>query len=295
MFLILQFIYEFSFLLYNLFTNFIILFQNCKQPIVLYGRLNNLPEPDNMIFDTKDENGKPGNTDITFGFDFTPCDFKYTDILYLKIVGVEGKTNFTLSAKYHTIDNFELYCPEKGVAPITSFPCVTSYDKGAIYYGGKTSSGLMNEEMFLLNQDLTWEKINFKNKKNQLPIPRYGATFNYLDGDIIMFGGKNSKDILLNDLWVFRINESEWYFIDYKNSSNVPSHRFSPSSIIVENGKLMIFGGEETQGDSRLAFLDVSILREIVEKIHLKRPIIFSKINKLWNFMDLGMLFFQLF
>lgn len=255
---------------------------------MIYGRLNNIPEPDNMIFDTKDDVGQEENGKIIFALDFTPCEYQQNDILYLKIVGVEGKSNFSLVAKYHLLENYKVYCSKTGIAPpVATYPSITYTDKGTLFLGGKELTGEINKNIYLLKSDLQWEIIKPKSSKN--PSKRYGAYLSYFDGNVILFGGKNEKDELLNDIWVFDMEKYEWGSIDYRNSSNIPSARFNPSGEIVENyGKIVLFGGEESSGDSRIWFLDIAMLYEIVDDYKYNKYVSFSKINSLFTYFDLG-------
>lgn len=241
-----------------------------------------------MIFDTKDDLGQVQGNLINFGFDFTPCEYSRSDILYLKIVGVEGKTNVTLLAKYHVLDNYQVFCSKSGVKPpITTFPSVTYTDIGTVFYGGKLLSGEINDKMYILKEELTWDIVDIQGTTK--PKARYGGYLTNHNGNLILFGGKTKEEELLKDLWVFSLDKREWYGVDYKNSSNIPSARFNPSGEVLENyGKLVMFGGEEKIGDSRICLLNLAILRELVDNIENQDKIPFSKINSLWSFIDLG-------
>ena len=53
---------------------------------------------------------------IIYGFEYSPCKFNMADTLYLKIVGVEGTSNFTLNTNYNYLPEYRVLCPS-GVSP----------------------------------------------------------------------------------------------------------------------------------------------------------------------------------
>ena len=56
-------------------------------------------------------------------------------------------------------------------------------------------------------QSLCWEKVQGKGKP---PAPRHGHSMNSLRNLLIVFGGQNNSNALLNDLVVFHTEEEEW-------------------------------------------------------------------------------------
>ena len=261
--------------------------QGCNNPIVLYGKLNSPPEPGNLLFDVKDDIGQIKEQSISYGFEFTPCQYKESDILYVKIVGSEGKTNFTLTANYNIITNYKVYCPNESNSskvqpPIFLHPSVVQTEQGTIYYGGKSLvDNSFNTEIYLLNNNIEWEIISISQKSTK-PAERYGALMKVFENYLIIFGGKNKNEESLNDLWVFDLNTQIWSFIDYNNSTNIPTPKFLPSGEYIENyNKIVIFGGEENYSSSVLYFLNLGILNEIIIENND-----FSKINYLWTLVN---------
>ena len=44
-----------------------------------------------------------------------------------------------------------------------------------------------------------------------------------------MFGGKTVNDVILSDFWVLDLITMEWFFVDYKNTTNnYPKPKFLP-------------------------------------------------------------------
>lgn len=235
--------------------------KNCNNPIVLYGKLNSAPEPDNLLYDVKDDNGQLIDNQIQFGFEFTPCQYKSNDILHIKVVGTEGKSAFTLKANYKVLSNYKVFCSLKEEEyPLLSFPSVADSEVGTFSFGGKNiRTNRPVNDLFLLNKSITWNSVNQQSK----PCERYGALMKTYENMLILFGGKDANENSLNDLWVYDIDKNKWNFIDYQSSTNVPQPKFIPSGEVIENrSKLLIFGGEE--GNSELCFLNLPVLKQLL-------------------------------
>lgn len=138
--------------------------------------------------------------------------------------------------------------------------------------------------MFLLDQDLNWSILEVQGSIK--PSPRYGASIVSYDNYLILFGGKNQEEQLLNELWIFNLSTLEWLNIDFKATTNLPEPVFAPSSEIIENqGLIVYFGGEENfSSTSVLNFLDIAILFEIVEEEDPSKK--YTKINYLWKIVN---------
>jgi len=68
------------------------------------------------MFDKKDDLGKISGKYKVYGFEYSPCNFNIKDTLYIKVVGVEGRSNFTLKTNINYIPEYKILCP-KGITP----------------------------------------------------------------------------------------------------------------------------------------------------------------------------------
>lgn len=231
---------------------------------MVYGKLNGSPEPDNLDYDVKDDQGQINPESIIYGFEYTPCEFKNDDFVYLKIVGLEGKANITVTASYNILSNYKVFCPEPINQPnLSLYPSVTPTNEGTIVFGGKDmNTGEVLNDLYLLNKESKWEKIPVNGDTS--PDARYGAFITYIEDYLIIFAGKNSKDELLNDIWVFDLKNKYWENIIFKNSTDAPSPRFLVSGEVIENfGEIVFFGGNQ---DPTLYFLNYVILLNLIGK-----------------------------
>lgn len=214
-----------------------------------YSKLNKKPNPEKLEFQKKDDIGKILDTSsgkiITYRIDYTPCEFNEYDILYLTVVGFEGKSNYTLTVSLIYNQFINVLCSEK--KSINSYKNETSNfisrekkssnypplklmhyssvltSKGTIRFGGILNKTL-DDRLFLYNSTNEWEIINVKNDFK--PCERYGHNMFYFEDYLILFAGKDKNDNILSDLWVFDLNENNWIEINYKldldnNSRNV--------------------------------------------------------------------------
>ena len=132
-----------------------------------------------------------------------------------------------------------------------------------VLFGGNFNPNLSNDVWIININDNTdyyqWIKINYINDKNNMPIERlyhssemcnYGKYKNKL----IIFGGRNSKNIPLNDLWCLDIkdNKGEWIqlFPNNKNNEdnknkNILTPRLNHTMLFYDN-LLIILGGKSS-------------------------------------------------
>lgn len=216
--------------------------------------------------------------------EYTPCDYKNTDIVFIKVVGIEGKSNVTISAKYVSDELFDSFCiTNDPKPPLALFPSVVYTPLGTIYYGGMIENSEINDKIYILKSINKWEILK---SNNSPPEHRYGAFISFFNNYIIIFGGKNKKNELLNDLWTYSIENQEWIHIDLKNIVNKPSPRFNPSGEIMKSyAKLVIFGGEDELNDSKIWILDLSLLVEVSKNnFNIKK----QNLHNLWDSIDLG-------
>lgn len=194
------------------------------------------------------------------------------------MVGVEGKSNFSLSVTYNYLNNYKVLCAGGEEPKISLYPSAVSTPQGTIRYGGKLNQTSFDENMYLLKgegDNLSWEKVKFIGEEK--PVPRYGGILINYEDYLILFGGKNEKEEDMNDLWIFNLNTlnalydknknltPSWTHIDYPNTKNTPSKKFLPSAeIIADHGKILIYGGKSIIDDFNIYILDIKILLELL-------------------------------
>jgi hypothetical protein len=79
--------------------------------------MNSEPVIENLAFDKRDDTGNDMGDKIVYGFDYSPCQFNLNNTLYIKIAGVEGKANFSLSIHFDYLDNYKVVCANGGTLP----------------------------------------------------------------------------------------------------------------------------------------------------------------------------------
>jgi protein phosphatase len=132
-----------------------------------------------------------------------------------------------------------------------------------VLFGGNFNPHLSNDVWIININDNTdyyqWIKINYINDKDNMPIERlyhssemcnYGKYKNKL----IIFGGRNSKNIPLNDLWCLDIkdNKGEWIKLFPNNNNNennknknILTPRLNHTMLFYDN-LLIILGGKSS-------------------------------------------------
>ena len=132
-----------------------------------------------------------------------------------------------------------------------------------VLFGGNFNPNLSNDVWIININDNTdyyqWIKINYINDKDNMPIERlyhssemcnYGKYKNKL----IIFGGRNSKNIPLNDLWCLDIkdNKGEWIKLFSNNNNNednknknILTSRLNHTMLFYDN-LLIILGGKSS-------------------------------------------------
>lgn len=277
----------------------------CNSPIIIYGKINSEPNPNDMIYDVKDDKGSIDSKQniIKFGFEFTPCQFKIEDIIYLKIIGIYKESPIVIKASYSILSNYNVICPQKNYIYSSYYlQGVATTEIGTYSFGGKnTEKNEVSDKLFLLNKDVEWELIDFSIKSNK-PSPRYGALFTYFDNYLILYGGKDEKEKILNDIWILEcpndinnIKSFDYNWIDVGSliiDGNKPNPKFNPSWEILENlKKIIIFGGSE-DFTNEIIFLNLDIISGIVKLINEKNqspenikdiPEMNRLINSLWT------------
>ena len=117
--------------------------------------------------------------------------------MYIKIVGIEGRSNFTLVASYNLMSNYNIFCAktkdnkENNNPPVTIYPSVCLLENiGTVTFGGKDLlTNDINNDLYLLNnQNLNWEKIKYNS--GNVPEARYGALASCYNNYLVLFSSK---------------------------------------------------------------------------------------------------------
>jgi hypothetical protein len=257
--------------------------EKCTQPVRVYGSLNKPPKPEEMIYDKKDINGRFDNGKFLYGYEYSPCQLKRDDVIYIKIIGIEGKAKFNLTVNYNLLKNYKVVCTTTGGEPLKAIHSASVLtDLGTIRYGGLFNNTM--DGMYLLN-NTNWVKLEQSGIK---PEPRYGHFLTYYDGYVILFGGRDIKENNLNDLWLYELKSREWINIDYKNKTNAPSPRFLTSGeLAMSHGKIVIFGNKDYE-DKTIYFLDIKILLQVINYQRYKEIDYDNKLHKLWTRVEVN-------
>ncbi|XP_062191688.1 F-box/kelch-repeat protein At1g51550 [Phragmites australis] len=86
-----------------------------------------------------------------------------------------------------------------------------------------------------------------------LPPPRSGHSLTWIGGThMVLFGGRGSEFEVLNDVWLFDISDHypKWKELKYDLSSSLgemPFPRVGHSAILALGGKVLVYGGEDSQ------------------------------------------------
>ena len=237
-----------------------------KTKIKLLAQLNSMPDID--TYDHSDFNGMNG----IYSISYSPCEFNIAlDKIYIKIIS-EKNEDTSINLHVNTLDNsiFESLCTsgqKEEMSKLILYPGITQTIKGIAKFGGKNiENNKVINNLFILNENKTWYKVDNKENKEQ-PNPRYGMGIMDFDGGnyFLIYGGKNEKDKYENDLWVFDVEKEIWHFIGKSNDIiNFPFNSFLPTLSLVENkGIIISFGNTDIQYDS-IYTIDIYILKQIL-------------------------------
>jgi hypothetical protein len=121
------------------------------------------------------------------------------------------------------------------------------------------------------------------------PSGRYGHFMGYYDGKLIVFGGKDKNEVMLNDLWVYDIQKDFWTEIVYNNLvNNIPKPKFLVTGCLLPKYGFFLFFGGKFSEDNNIYLLNLNILNEILLLKYNNRYNIddietIAKLNKLWK------------
>lgn len=128
-------------------------------------------------------------------------------------------------------------------------------NKFIVIHGGIGQSGSRLGDTWLLDlsnglRSGIWHQIE---DTEPLPLSRSGHTLTWIGGSrMVLFGGRGSEFDVLNDVWLLDINERypKWKELKYDLSSvlgEMPFPRVGHSATLVLGGKILVYGGEDSQ------------------------------------------------
>lgn len=128
-------------------------------------------------------------------------------------------------------------------------------DKFIVIHGGIGLYGSRLGDTWLLDlsnglQSSSWHQIG---NTWPLPPPRSGHSLTWIGGTrMVLFGGRGSEFEVLNDVWLFDISDHypKWKEVKYDLSSalgEIPFPRVGHSAILALGGKVLVYGGEDSQ------------------------------------------------
>nr|ACT22760.1 F-box protein [Allium cepa] len=147
--------------------------------------------------------------------------------------------------------------------------CLSTTHLTLVIHGGISLSGLRLSDTWLLDLSNGPYSTSWCQFPNLDPSPpaRSGHSLTWIGGTrhMVLFGGRGSGYEVLNDLWVFDLLGPKWTEIKYENSMTnmeTPSPRVGHSANVMIGGKILIYGGEDSQRQRKddLWILDVNAL-----------------------------------
>ncbi|KAG8046792.1 hypothetical protein GUJ93_ZPchr0008g12936 [Zizania palustris] len=128
-------------------------------------------------------------------------------------------------------------------------------DKFIVIHGGIGLYGSRLGDTWLLDlsnglRSGSWHQVG---DTEPLPLYRSGHTLTWIGGTrMVLFGGRGSEFDVLNDVWLLDISERypKWKEVKYELSSvlgEMPFPRVGHSATLVFGGKILVYGGEDSQ------------------------------------------------
>lgn len=278
---------------------------------------------------------KDGNkTLIHYNLEYSPCEYNLNDQIFVTIVGFEGISHFKIKIFFVHSDKISIKCNKNeeefykendnnnnnnnkiisnssNIKPnvkketknlnliypkLAKGSAYVLTELGTIQFGGIFNNTIDNN-LYLFNASNKWEILTPID--NDFPIGRHGHNLFCYENYLILFGGKNLKNLYQKELLVFDLNLKLWIDVKYildrndndlnslnseKNIDEIGIEKFESSGIIMENiNKLIIFGGSNDFEDKNLYFLDLKNLKEYVKmkaKYKTKKFFSFSSLEK---------------
>lgn len=246
-----------------------------SQPIRIYSKLNDAPRPESFYYDKKDDiaNYNKETKEYVYTFEYSPCEVGIDDKLFIKVVGIEGTSTYALNIYLLNANEYKIICPssENDISRVHAGIATTI--NGVAQFGGQKMKDDNNtydvtNDMFILNEDNEWNYVNYSD--TSIPCGRYGMGIEAFDHGkyILIYGGKDNNESVINDMWVYIVQSDSWYLI-YDSNNKIPSfpkNKFMPSSVLIDNkGIIIIYGGNDSDSDNASLFvLDIAILKQLI-------------------------------
>lgn len=183
-------------------------------------------------------------------------------------IGYEASLDITVS--WRLLDNVGPVAPPPRGAHAA---CFTGDQSLLVIHGGIGLYGLRLGDTWLLDLSNGLHSARWHQVTSIRPSPpsRSGHTLTCIGGArMVLFGGRSSGYEVLNDLWVFDLSgdQPRWTELKYDLLSNImemPSPRVGHSANLILGGKILIYGGENSQRQRKddLWLLDVSALLKV--------------------------------
>ncbi|KAJ6255183.1 kelch repeat domain [Anaeramoeba flamelloides] len=175
------------------------------------------------------------------------------DIIYL-FGGTNGKMRFDDLHLYLISDNVWKNNPETyGDPPTKRSGHSASVIENQIWiFGGRSEKGNFLNDLYCFDTDTyTWYNIEMDGLR---PRPRAWHTGNFIDDQLIIFGG-GSFSKTFNDVWVYSLTGENWYEADVKGKQ--PEPRYAHSSVLLKNCLWLIGGVAAFEKVVELTILDM--------------------------------------
>lgn len=241
---------------------------NNEDQISIYTNLNNDPEPDKVYYYKK--TSSPLEKEFSFEngvfnlyqIDYSPCDYRKNDTLYVKIVGIEGEVSYTLIVSQYEIDNLKIIHCGKGDQFNEEIATYTSA-KDRIF---KLTNDI---EIFVLNQnEEEWEVVKIKLGNITKPGKRENNIFQYWNDKLYVYGGIDEKGLFYTDFWVFDLVKNTWFKVKLQEFQPIA---YLGDSAITSEGKLVFLGKDYKTKENFIYQIDLPTVNDILFNLDKKK------------------------
>jgi len=165
-------------------------------------------------------------------------------------------TTYKLEDPWNWLSQWEVL-NTTGTIPSARAEHTAVYDFGSkmVVFGGYTGGSPVSasDETYFLDFGVglsTWTEVNPVTK----PPARYGHSAVLGEGDIIVFGGKDNSEELLNDCWKFQTGSEPKNWQKVNTTGDEPPARWEHTAVwidtlVEETGGMLIFGGRDENGE----------------------------------------------